>query len=114
MDREGPDVVLTDIRMPPTHTDEGLRAALTLRRDHPDVALLVAAAGLGIGGALVGYGLTQLTLWAVIASGLASAWTFMLAWTAITVIPGVIIQPSGFFAVIEAQRVGCHFFPAAG
>ena len=30
------------------------------------------------------------------------------------VIPGVIIQPSGFFAVIEAQRVGCHFFPAAG
>jgi hypothetical protein len=30
------------------------------------------------------------------------------------VIPGVIIQPSGFFAVIEAQRAGCHFFPAAG
>jgi hypothetical protein len=29
------------------------------------------------------------------------------------VIPGVIIQPSGFFAVIEAQRAGCHFFPAA-
>jgi hypothetical protein len=29
------------------------------------------------------------------------------------VIPGVIIQPSGFFAVIEAQRSGCHFFPAA-
>jgi hypothetical protein len=28
------------------------------------------------------------------------------------VIPGVIIQPSGFFAVIEAQRSGCHFFPA--
>jgi hypothetical protein len=30
------------------------------------------------------------------------------------VIPGVIIQPSGFFAVLEAQRSGCHFFPAAG
>lgn len=30
------------------------------------------------------------------------------------VVPGVIIQPSGFFAVIEAQRAGCHFFPAAG
>ncbi len=30
------------------------------------------------------------------------------------VIPGVILQPSGFFAVIEAQRSGCHFFPAAG
>jgi hypothetical protein len=30
------------------------------------------------------------------------------------VIPGVILQPSGFFAVLEAQRAGCHFFPAAG
>lgn len=30
------------------------------------------------------------------------------------VIPGVIIQPSGFFAVLEAQRAGCHFFPASG
>src|SRR5688500_10587696 len=40
----------------------------------------------------------------------AAARTAVLA----QVIPGVIIQPSGFFAVIEAQRVGCHFFPAAG
>jgi hypothetical protein len=29
------------------------------------------------------------------------------------VIPGVILQPSGFFAVIEAQRAGCQFFPAS-
>lgn len=29
------------------------------------------------------------------------------------VVPGVILQPSGFFAVIEAQRSGCHFFPAS-
>jgi len=36
-----PDVVVADIRMPPTHTDEGLRAALELRRDHPDVGVLV-------------------------------------------------------------------------
>ena len=36
-----PDVAVIDVRMPPTHTDEGLRAALTLRRDHPDVAILV-------------------------------------------------------------------------
>ncbi len=28
--------------------------------------------------------------------------------------PGVVLQPSGFFAVIEAQRAGCHFFPASG
>jgi hypothetical protein len=33
-----------------------------------------------VGGALVGYGLTQLTLWAVIASGLASPWSFVVAW----------------------------------
>ncbi|MEV4538057.1 response regulator transcription factor [Asanoa sp. NPDC049518] len=36
-----PDVAVVDIRMPPTHTDEGLRAAIALRRDHPDVGVLV-------------------------------------------------------------------------
>ncbi|WP_026247367.1 response regulator transcription factor [Streptomyces sp. MspMP-M5] len=36
-----PDVVVADVRMPPTHTDEGIRAALRLRRDHPGVAVLV-------------------------------------------------------------------------
>ncbi|WP_053730487.1 DNA-binding response regulator [Streptomyces sp. WM6378] len=36
-----PDVVVVDVRMPPTHTDEGLRAALTIRRDHPRVGVLV-------------------------------------------------------------------------
>jgi DNA-binding NarL/FixJ family response regulator len=33
--RYQPDVVIADIRMPPTYTDEGLRAALELRRTHP-------------------------------------------------------------------------------
>lgn len=36
-----PDVVVVDIKMPPTHTDEGLRAAVKIRREHPDVAVLV-------------------------------------------------------------------------
>ncbi|MFE5482399.1 response regulator [Streptomyces sp. NPDC056527] len=36
-----PDVVVADVRMPPTHTDEGLRAALEIRRDWPDVGVLV-------------------------------------------------------------------------
>jgi len=36
-----PDVAVVDIRMPPTHTDEGLRAALELRRDHPGTGVLV-------------------------------------------------------------------------
>jgi DNA-binding NarL/FixJ family response regulator len=36
-----PDVVIIDVRMPPTHTDEGIQAALALRRTHPDVAVLV-------------------------------------------------------------------------
>jgi DNA-binding NarL/FixJ family response regulator len=36
-----PDVTVVDIRMPPTHTDEGLRAALRLRRDHPGTGVLV-------------------------------------------------------------------------
>jgi DNA-binding NarL/FixJ family response regulator len=36
-----PDVVIADIRMPPTHTDEGLRAAIRLRQTHPGTAVLV-------------------------------------------------------------------------
>jgi DNA-binding NarL/FixJ family response regulator len=36
-----PDVAVIDVRMPPTHTDEGLRAAHTIRREHPDVGVLV-------------------------------------------------------------------------
>ena len=36
-----PDVAIIDIRMPPTHTDEGLRAAQTIRERHPGVGVLV-------------------------------------------------------------------------
>src|SRR5579859_3583187 len=36
-----PDVAVVDIRMPPTHTDEGLRAALKLRQDYPGTGVLV-------------------------------------------------------------------------
>jgi DNA-binding NarL/FixJ family response regulator len=41
VDRESPDVVLTDIRMPPTHTDEGIRAARQLREQHPNIGVVV-------------------------------------------------------------------------
>jgi DNA-binding NarL/FixJ family response regulator len=36
-----PAVTVVDVRMPPTFTDEGLRAAITLRRDYPGTAVLV-------------------------------------------------------------------------
>lgn len=36
-----PDVVVTDIRMPPTGTDEGIRAAASLRVSHPDIGVVV-------------------------------------------------------------------------
>ncbi|MBL3806261.1 DNA-binding response regulator [Streptomyces sp. TSRI0384-2] len=36
-----PDVVVADVRMPPTHTDEGVRAAVLLRQTHPRVGVLV-------------------------------------------------------------------------
>jgi DNA-binding NarL/FixJ family response regulator len=39
--REQPDAVVVDIRMPPTHSDEGLVAAGRIRQRHPDVAVLV-------------------------------------------------------------------------
>ncbi len=36
-----PDVAVVDIRMPPTHTDDGLRAALRIRAEHPNTGVLV-------------------------------------------------------------------------
>lgn len=36
-----PDVCVLDVRMPPTHTDEGLRAAVELRERHPGIGVLV-------------------------------------------------------------------------
>jgi DNA-binding NarL/FixJ family response regulator len=36
-----PDVVLTDIRMPPTHTDEGIRLAAELRESHPRTGVVI-------------------------------------------------------------------------
>jgi DNA-binding NarL/FixJ family response regulator len=41
VEQSPPDVVLTDIRMPPTSTDEGIRAAATLRAQHPEVGVVV-------------------------------------------------------------------------
>lgn len=41
VEASAPDVVLTDIRMPPTGTDEGIRAAATLRAEHPHIGVVV-------------------------------------------------------------------------
>ncbi|MEU3631296.1 response regulator transcription factor [Streptomyces fradiae] len=41
VDADRPDVVVTDVRMPPGHRDEGLRAALELRARHPGLPVLV-------------------------------------------------------------------------
>jgi DNA-binding NarL/FixJ family response regulator len=41
IDEEPPDVVVTDIRMPPSGTDEGIRAANTVRERHPGVGVVV-------------------------------------------------------------------------
>jgi DNA-binding NarL/FixJ family response regulator len=38
---EAPDVAIVDIRMPPSHTDEGIKAAAAIRREHPATAVLV-------------------------------------------------------------------------
>jgi DNA-binding NarL/FixJ family response regulator len=41
VEAEAPDIVVTDVRMPPGFSDEGLRAALALRATHPSLAVLV-------------------------------------------------------------------------
>ena len=47
-----PDVAIVDIRLPPTHNDEGLRAALEIRSKHPEVAVLVLSQYVELGLAL--------------------------------------------------------------
>ena len=47
-----PDVVIVDIRLPPTHSDEGLRAALEIREKHPSVGVLVLSQYVELGLAL--------------------------------------------------------------
>jgi DNA-binding NarL/FixJ family response regulator len=41
VERHQPDLVVADVRMPPTHTDEGIRAALEIRARWPDIGILV-------------------------------------------------------------------------
>jgi len=65
-----PDIVITDIRMPPAHLDEGLRAALAIRETNPEIAIMVVSQHVhsayarellesGSGGGAVGYLLKQ-------------------------------------------------------
>lgn len=44
IDDHKPDIAIFDVRMPPTHTDEGIRAAVEARRRRPDLAVLVLSA----------------------------------------------------------------------
>ncbi len=41
VDSTGPDVIVVDVRMPPTHTVEGLDAARRIRETHPDLGILI-------------------------------------------------------------------------
>jgi DNA-binding NarL/FixJ family response regulator len=49
VDEHHPDVAIVDIRMPPTHTDEGLRAAHALRERHPDIGILIVSQYVEVG-----------------------------------------------------------------
>ncbi|AYJ48388.1 response regulator [Rhodococcus sp. P1Y] len=52
LDREQPQLAIIDIRMPPTHTTEGLDAALRIRSDFPDVSMLLLSAHVEVDHAL--------------------------------------------------------------
>jgi DNA-binding NarL/FixJ family response regulator len=49
VDEHVPDVAIVDIRMPPTHTDEGLRAAQEIRARHPEMAIVILSEHLEAG-----------------------------------------------------------------
>jgi DNA-binding NarL/FixJ family response regulator len=52
VESRSPDVAIVDIRLPPTHQDEGLRAALEIRSTHPSVGVLVLSQYVEVGLAL--------------------------------------------------------------
>ena len=52
VETRSPDVAIVDIRLPPTHTDEGLRAAQEIRARHPSVGVLVLSQYLELGVAM--------------------------------------------------------------
>jgi DNA-binding NarL/FixJ family response regulator len=49
VERHAPDVAMVDVRMPPTHTDEGLRAAHAIRARHPRVGILILSQFVEVG-----------------------------------------------------------------
>jgi DNA-binding NarL/FixJ family response regulator len=49
VDEHRPDVAIVDIRMPPTHTDEGLRAAHEIRARHPQIGILIVSQYVEVG-----------------------------------------------------------------
>jgi DNA-binding NarL/FixJ family response regulator len=49
VDGHPPDVAIIDIRMPPTHTDEGLRAAREIRARHPEIGILILSQYVEVG-----------------------------------------------------------------
>ena len=49
VDDDPPDVAIVDIRLPPTYTDEGMKAALKIRAGHPDVGVLVLSQYVEVG-----------------------------------------------------------------
>jgi DNA-binding NarL/FixJ family response regulator len=49
VDEHRPDVAIVDVRMPPTHTDEGLEAAREIRARHPQTAIVVLSQHVEVG-----------------------------------------------------------------
>jgi len=49
IEAHAPDAAIVDIRMPPTHTDEGLRAAAEIRTRHPQVGILIVSQHVEVG-----------------------------------------------------------------
>jgi len=52
VDEHEPDAVVVDVRMPPTHTEEGLEAARAIRARHPDIGVLILSQHVEVGVAM--------------------------------------------------------------
>jgi DNA-binding NarL/FixJ family response regulator len=52
VDAHAPDVAIVDVRMPPTHTDEGLKAAHEIRARHPEIGIMILSQHVEVGVAM--------------------------------------------------------------
>jgi DNA-binding NarL/FixJ family response regulator len=103
VDDDPPDVAIVDIRMPPTHTDEGMKAALKIRAGHPEIGVLVLSQYVEVGLAMQLLGDSAAGVGYLLKDRVSNVKEFMDAVTRVAD-GGSAIDPTIVSALISKQR----------